>query len=68
MKILRNAARCLICDEVIESKFRHDFVTCKGGHFFVDGGRDYCRYGGLTADVDVEQLVDASLYEDGDDK
>jgi hypothetical protein len=30
-KLKRNAARCLHCNTVIESKFRHDFVSCKCG-------------------------------------
>lgn len=42
----RNRARCTICDEVIESKHVHDFVECTGKHFFIDGGREYVRYGG----------------------
>lgn len=44
--IIRNAARCKKCDTVIESKYRHDFVSCKCGAIFVDGGKDYVRWGG----------------------
>jgi len=43
MKIIKNAARCLTCNEIIESKHRHDFVTCKCGKLSVDGGHDYLR-------------------------
>lgn len=39
----RNAVRCKICDEVIESKHRHDMKWCKGGHIAVDGGPSYLR-------------------------
>ncbi len=46
IKITRNAARCLNCNEVIESKYRHDFVTCKCGRLSVDGGLDYLRRAG----------------------
>lgn len=49
-KIIRNAAQCKICGEIIESKTRHDFVGCKcfkesGGTkgIAVDGGTDYLR-------------------------
>ena len=45
-KLTRNAARCLKCGDVIESKHRHDFVWCKCGEIFVDGGLDYVRCGG----------------------
>lgn len=42
--ILRNRAKCLICGEVLESTFRHHYVTCSCGSLSVDGGHDYiCR-------------------------
>lgn len=37
---------CSRCSDVIRSRFRHDFVTCKCGKTFVDGGAAYCRVGG----------------------
>lgn len=40
-KIIRNAARCKICGDVIESKTTHDFVTCSCGNVSVDGGHEY---------------------------
>jgi hypothetical protein len=43
---MKNRARCKKCNDIIESKFRHDFVSCKCGAIFVDGGHDYFRYGG----------------------
>ena len=72
-----NKAKCRHCGDIVHSKHRHDFVTCKcfndsaeavrrfqeqmGGEwtddvqkysdahrtgFFLDGGDEYCRYGG----------------------
>ena len=41
--IVKNAIRCNICGDEIESKSRHDFVTCKCGACSVDGGHDYLR-------------------------
>ena len=41
--MLTNKAKCLICGDVIESKHRHDFVTCTCGNLSVDGGKDYCK-------------------------
>lgn len=41
--IIRNSAKCLKCGEEIESKFRHDFRSCKCGALSVDGGKDYLR-------------------------
>lgn len=43
--ILSNAAKCLKCDTVVESKHVHDFVRCPCGNVFVDGGLDYLRRG-----------------------
>lgn len=42
-KILRNRARCKLCDEIIESNYRHDFKSCKCGEISVDGGTSYLR-------------------------
>lgn len=42
-KLTTNAAKCLKCGDVVESKSRHDFVTCKCGSLSVDGGLSYCR-------------------------
>jgi hypothetical protein len=42
-KITRNKAQCLLCGEIIESKFTHDYVTCSCGNLSVDGGRSYLR-------------------------
>ena len=39
--IIKNAIRCNICGDEIESKHRHDYVQCKCGACAVDGGYDY---------------------------
>ena len=41
--IIKNAIRCNICGDEIESKHRHDYVQCKCGACAVDGGHDYLR-------------------------
>lgn len=35
--------KCLLCRDVIESKHRHDYVTCKCGAVSLDGGTAYSR-------------------------
>lgn len=40
-------AMCASCGDVMESKHRHDFVKCKCGKSFLDGGDDYIRAGGM---------------------
>jgi hypothetical protein len=37
--------RCKKCENIIQSKYRHNFVECKCGQIFVDGGDDYFRLG-----------------------
>ena len=52
-KLVRNAAKCLECDEVIESTHRWDFVRCSCENLFVDGGLDYVRRGFRSAKWEV---------------
>ena len=56
--LVRNAIRCNICGEEIESKHRHDFVTCKCGACSVDGGHDYLRRCFKSPDC----FTDISIY------
>lgn len=48
--IIRNAAQCAKCGDIIESKHRHDFVSCSCDAIFIDGGHDYLRGGGNPED------------------
>lgn len=43
--------KCLKCGDIIESKYRHNFISCSCGACFVDGGNDYCRVGGNFEDM-----------------
>ena len=61
-KIIRNRAKCLKCGDVIESTHRHDFVGCKCGAIFVDGGLDYLRRGGKFLE-DIEELSETEEIE-----
>lgn len=47
-RIIHNRARCLVCGDIIESKYRNDFRTCSCGNLSVDGGQDYIRRGYLS--------------------
>jgi hypothetical protein len=42
-KILVNKIQCSTCEDIIESKHRHDYVTCRCGRVSVDGGADYLK-------------------------
>lgn len=39
----RNRAQCKKCKDVIESRWTHEFVTCKCGSISVDGGSSYAK-------------------------
>jgi hypothetical protein len=55
--IKTNKIRCKHCEDVIESTYRHDYVSCKCGAVAVDGGKDYLRRSFKTdPDVDYEEL------------
>ena len=47
-----------IIGDIIESKHRHDFVRCRCGSIYVDGGQDYQRCG--WSGGDMEDLIDFS--------
>ena len=56
-RLKRNAAICNHCGSVVESKYRHDYQACtcleefESEHgIFVDGGKDYSRYGYVHKD------------------
>ena len=50
-------AQCLDCLDIIESAHRHDFVKCKCGNSFLDGGDSYIRAGGRIVILDREQKL-----------
>lgn len=60
-KILRNAAKCLRCDDEIESEYRHDFKWCSCRSIFVDGGFDYIRRG-ISEGVSLDEVKDLSEF------
>lgn len=50
----RNRIRCRKCLDTVESKHRHDYVSCSCGAIAVDGGLAYPR---RVGDLDaVEEL------------
>jgi hypothetical protein len=62
-KIICNKAKCCKCGDIIESKHRHDFVSCKCGAIFVDGGHDYLRRG-FKSFEDIEELSEEEEIEE----
>ena len=60
-QIIQNEAQCMKCGDIICSKHVHDFVQCRCGAIFVDGGLEYLRRGG-----EPDDYVDRSLIMDQD--
>lgn len=56
--IIRNAIRCNLCGDEIESKTVHDFVWCKCGACAVDGGHEYLKRCGKRENI-TELSVEA---------
>lgn len=45
VKIIKNAIKCNICGDEIESITKHNRVTCSCGACSVDGGHEYMKRG-----------------------
>ena len=58
----RNWAKCRKCGTVIESRFRHEFVTCPCGAIALDGGYDYMRRCGKSKDFIEPAITDTVKY------
>ena len=58
MVLTRNAVKCLVCNSVLESKYRHNYVQCScPNEVATDGGLVYQRI--LAKDLDlVENLCE----------
>lgn len=56
--LTRNAVKCLVCNTVLESKYRHHFSECHcENQSFADGGLTYNRTGGKDLDL-IENLCE----------
>ena len=52
----QDAVACLKCDEIIYSKYPHDFHSCSCSSVYVDGGRDYLKISGNKSDFEIVKL------------
>ena len=55
-KIIKNAARCVHCGDIIESTHVHDFKWCSCGTIAVDGGHSYLKRSFKNSPADFEDL------------
>ena len=60
--LVRNAVKCLSCNTVLESKYRHDFQCCMcSNQTSVDGGTEYSRISGKDLGL-IENLCEYKEY------
>ena len=59
IKVLtKNSVKCLVCNTILESKHRHDFVMCPcPNQAFTDGGLSYNKVGGKDLSL-IENLCE----------
>ena len=57
IKVLtKNSVKCLVCNTILESKHRHDFVKCHcPNETKCDGGLEYQRI--LAMDLDLIEIL-----------
>lgn len=63
-KIVKNAARCVHCGDIIESTHVHDFKTCSCGTISVDGGKCYLKRSFKNSPADFEDLSEVVEVEE----
>lgn len=50
-RIVRNSIQCRQCNDTIESRNQHNYVTCSCGAVSVDGGTVYLKRSGERSDI-----------------
>jgi hypothetical protein len=55
-KIIKNAARCTYCGDIIESTHTHDFKWCSCKTIAVDGGHSYLKRSFKNSPADFEDM------------
>lgn len=63
-KIIRNAIRCNLCGDEIESRYGHEYVPCRCGACAVDGGHEYLRRTFKSAGCYTELSVEEEMGEE----
>lgn len=58
--LLVNRAQCPDCGDIVVSKHRHDYVSCKCGQMARDGGTDYIRGAGRQISMNLFDTDDHS--------
>ena len=64
-RYLSNRAKCLLCGEIIESTYRHDFRWCSCRNLAVDGGLDYLKRSFIKPDSWIDMSKTAEVESEG---
>ena len=65
MVLTSNRAKCLLCGEIIESTYRHDFKWCSCRNVAVDGGLDYLKRCFIKPDSWIDMSETSSSTAEG---
>ena len=60
--LVKNAAKCLKCGDIIESKYSHNYVSCSCGSISIDGGTNYAKRV-YTEGTEWEELSEYRYYQ-----
>ena len=60
-RITKNSIKCNLCQDIIVSKYPHDFVSCKCGCCSVDGGNSYLKRSYIHS---IDDFTELSEYEE----
>jgi hypothetical protein len=63
--MVRNVAKCKVCEDIIESKHLHDYVVCKCGEIAIVGGEDHWYAFGKNA-TSLIRIDEETNYLGGD--
>lgn len=63
------AIKCMICNNTIFSRARHDFRTCECGNVSIDGGFDYTKVSVgngeyVPVQLTIDNVTEKILYDD----
>ena len=64
--IICNKVKCIHCKDIIESRYRHDYVSCSCGAVSVDGGKDYLKRS-YTSEASYIELSEGTGIDFGDE-
>ena len=53
-QITINKAQCLLCNDILESKSKEDYITCRCGNLSIGGGKDHLKRNAIKVNAWIE--------------